>query len=49
MWRVDFLNGRYVYLSDVREVDDRWLLGLNLRGRAILVRRDLVRVTAPAG
>jgi len=22
MWRVDFLNGLYVYLSDVVEVDD---------------------------
>jgi hypothetical protein len=49
MWRVDFLNGRYVYLSDVTELDDRWLRGLNLRGRSILVRRDLVRATAPAG
>jgi hypothetical protein len=38
-----------VYLSDVAEIDDQWLRGLNLRGRSILVRRDLVRVTAPDG
>jgi hypothetical protein len=43
------INGRYVYLSDVGEVDDWWLCGWNLRGRSILVRRDLVRATAPAG
>jgi hypothetical protein len=49
VWRVDFLNRRHVYLTDVAEVDDRWLRGLNLRGRVILVRRDLVRGTAPAG
>ena len=49
MWRVDFLNGRYVYLSDVTDVDDRWLRGLNLRGRSILVRREVVRATAQAG
>jgi hypothetical protein len=49
MWRVDFLNGRYVYLRDVTEVNDRWLQRLNLRGRSILVRCDRVRATAPAG
>jgi hypothetical protein len=49
MRRVDFYNGRYVYVRDVTELDDRWLRGLNLRGRLILVRRDLVRATAPAG
>ena len=37
------MNGRYVYLSDVTEVDDRWLRGVNYRGRSVLVRRDLVR------
>ena len=49
MRRVDFYNGRYGYVRDVTELDDRWLRGLNLRGRSILVRRDLVRATAPAG
>jgi hypothetical protein len=49
VWRMDCLNGRYVYLSDVTEVDDRWLRGTNNRGRSVLVRRDLVRATAPAG
>ena len=29
---MDFLNRRYVHLSDVTEVDDGWLLGLNVRG-----------------
>ena len=49
MLRADFLNGRYVYLSDVSEEDDRWLRGINNRGRSILVRRDLVRATAATG
>jgi hypothetical protein len=48
VWLVDFLNGRYVYLSDVTEVDDRWLRGTNYRGRSILVRRDLVRAVGQA-
>jgi hypothetical protein len=47
--RLDFANGRYVYLSDVRDVDDVWMSGTNSRGRPILVRRDLVRGTVPAG
>jgi hypothetical protein len=47
--RLDFLNGRYVYLSDVRDLDDQWMSGTNSRGRSILVRRDLVRATVPAG
>jgi len=38
-----------VYLSDVVEVDDRWLRGMKDRGTSIFVRRDLVRVTAPVG
>jgi hypothetical protein len=49
VWRVDYLNGRYVYLSDMAEVDDRWLRGTNYRGRSVLVRRDLVGAAAPAG
>jgi hypothetical protein len=47
--RVDFLNGRYVYLSDLVDDDDTWLRGINASGRPILVRRDLVRRTVPAG
>jgi hypothetical protein len=49
MVRVDFTNGRYVYVSDLVEDDDRWLRGINSRGRSILLRRDLVRQIVPAG
>jgi hypothetical protein len=49
MVRLDFSNGRYLYLSDVRDVNDVWMSGTNSRGRSILVRRDLVRATVPAG
>jgi hypothetical protein len=47
--RLDFANGRYVYLSGMRDVDDVWMSGTNSRGRSVLVRRDLVRATVPAG
>jgi hypothetical protein len=49
MVRLNFVNGRYVYLSNVRDVDDQSMSGTNGRGRSILVRRDLVRATVPAG
>jgi len=49
MSRLDFYNGRCVHLSDVVEIDDRWLRGMDSRGRSVLVRRHLVRATAPAG
>jgi hypothetical protein len=41
--RLDLLNGRYVCLGDVTELDDRSLCGTNNRGRSILVRRDRMR------
>jgi hypothetical protein len=47
--RLDFLNGRYLYLSNVRDVDEQWMSGTNSRGRSVLVRRDLVRATGTAG
>jgi hypothetical protein len=46
--RVGFRNGRYVYLTDLVEADDTWLQGVNVKGRSVLVRRDLVRQTVPA-
>jgi hypothetical protein len=45
---VGFRNGRYVYLTDLVEADDTWLQGVNVKGRSVLVRRDLVRQTVPA-
>jgi hypothetical protein len=47
--RVDFRNGRYVYLTALVEDDDTWLRSVNAQGRSVLVRRDLVRQTVPAG
>jgi hypothetical protein len=44
--RVEFSNGRYVYLHDLVE-DEMW--SVNARGQSILVRRELVRQTVPAG
>jgi hypothetical protein len=38
-----------VYLSDVPDIDDVWMIGTNSRGRSILVCRELVRATVPAG
>jgi hypothetical protein len=48
MLQLNFVNGRYAYLSDVRDVDDVRMSGTNSRGRSILVRHDLVRATVPA-
>jgi hypothetical protein len=38
-----------MYRSDKRDVDNEWISGTNSRGHSILVRRDLVRATVPAG
>jgi hypothetical protein len=39
--RVDFTNGRYLYLADLIESDERWLDGVNAKGRSVLVRRAI--------
>jgi hypothetical protein len=47
MARVDFKNGRHVYVSAIEDGDEAWLQGVNARGRKVLLRRELVRRVVP--
>jgi hypothetical protein len=43
MVEVRLTNDQRLWLVDITEDDDEWLVGTNTRGRPILLRRDLVK------